>query len=223
MECGRISWIAWNGSNEIGRKELGRPFWSNNLGRIDWGRIGSNGIGSKSICCLPRIWHFSRSTQVHSTQFRNVEDSTHGTGGRFDPFLSTHFRSPEFHRICYMARSLRSLRQVATLRHGHMARRFAPAFTALGVCERIWLRYKNFDPSCFDPIQKFGMSTWGLTLIFDPVPSTYFRPPSSFVSCFLTPYIWPLFMASFKNMEIFMGGLFQVPFIWPYHNSNPWY
>ena len=22
------------------------------------------------------------------------------------------------------------------------------------------------------------MSTWGLTLIFDPVPSTYFRPPT---------------------------------------------
>ena len=36
---------------------------------------------------------------------------------------------------CCMARSLRSLRQVATLRHGHMARRFAPAFRALGVCE----------------------------------------------------------------------------------------
>ena len=28
-----------------------------------------------------------------------------------------------------MARSLRSLRQVATLKHGHMARRFAPAET----------------------------------------------------------------------------------------------
>ena len=42
-----------------------------------------------------------------------------------------------------MARSLRSLRQVATLRHGHMARRFAPAFRALRVCEHIWLRYKN--------------------------------------------------------------------------------
>ena len=55
--------------------------------------------------------------------------------------------------------------------------RFAHAFRALGVCEHIWLRYKNFDPSCFDPIQKFGMSTWGLTLIFDPVPSTSFRPP----------------------------------------------
>ena len=37
---------------------------------------------------------------------------------------------------------------------------------------------QNFDPSCFDPIQKFGMSTRGLTLIFDPVPSTYFRPPA---------------------------------------------
>ena len=24
------------------------------------------------------------------------------------------------------------------------------------------------------------MSTWGLTLIFDPVPSTYFRPPSNY-------------------------------------------
>ena len=41
-----------------------------------------------------------------------------------------------------MARWLRSLRQVATLRHGHMERRsaslrFAPAFRALGVCEHI--------------------------------------------------------------------------------------
>ena len=36
---------------------------------------------------------------------------------------------------------------------------------------------QNFDPSCFDPIQKVGMSTRGLTLIFDRVPSTYFRPP----------------------------------------------
>ena len=55
--------------------------------------------------------------------------------------------------------------------------RFAPAFRALGVCEHIWLRYKNFDPSCFDPIKKFGWSTWGPTPIFYPVPSTYFRPP----------------------------------------------
>ena len=42
-----------------------------------------------------------------------------------------------------MARSLRSLRQVATLRHCQMARRFAPAFRALGVCEHSWLRYNN--------------------------------------------------------------------------------
>ena len=34
---------------------------------------------------------------------------------------------------------------------------------------------QNFDPSCFDPLQIFGMSTRGLTLIFEPVPSTYFR------------------------------------------------
>ena len=40
-----------------------------------------------------------------------------------------------------MARLLRSLRQVATLRHGpwHVAPlRFVPAFRALGVCEQIW-------------------------------------------------------------------------------------
>ena len=37
-----------------------------------------------------------------------------------------------------MARSLRSLRQVATLSHSHMARRSAPAFRAQGVCEHIW-------------------------------------------------------------------------------------
>ena len=46
----------------------------------------------------------------------------------------------------------------------------------------LWLRYKNFETSCFDPIQKFGMSTWELTLIFDPVPSTYFCPPRIFIS-----------------------------------------
>ena len=51
-------------------------------------------------------------------------------------------------------------------------------FRALGVCEHIWLRCKNFDPSCFDPSQKFGMSTWGLTLIFDPVPSTSSAHPT---------------------------------------------
>ena len=80
-----------------------------------------------------------------------------------------------------IARSLRSLRQVATLRHGHMARRSASLRSCISapmVCEHIWLRYKNFDPSCSDPIQKFGMSTWGLTLIFDPVPSTYIQPPA---------------------------------------------
>ena len=37
--------------------------------------------------------------------------------------------------------------------------RFAHAFRALGVCEHIRRRFKNFDPSCFDPFQKFGMST----------------------------------------------------------------
>ena len=36
---------------------------------------------------------------------------------------------------------------------------------------------QSFEPSYFDPIQKFGMSTRGLTLIFDQVPSTFFRPP----------------------------------------------
>ena len=43
-----------------------------------------------------------------------------------------------------MAQSLRSLRQVATLRHGHMARRFAPALRTLGVCVHSWLHYRNF-------------------------------------------------------------------------------
>ena len=40
-----------------------------------------------------------------------------------------------------MTRSLRSLRQVATLSHGHWhvtPLRFARAFRALGVCEHIW-------------------------------------------------------------------------------------
>ena len=32
------------------------------------------------------------------------------------------------------------------------------SFRAQGVLEHIWLRYKNFDPSCFDPLQKVGMS-----------------------------------------------------------------
>ena len=40
----------------------------------------------------------------------------------------------EVHISC-MVRSLHSLRQVVTLRHGHMARRFSPAFRTLGVCE----------------------------------------------------------------------------------------
>ena len=41
--------------------------------------------------------------------------------------------------FCCMARSLRSLRLVATLRHGHKARRLAPAFRALGGLPVTWL------------------------------------------------------------------------------------
>ena len=40
-------------------------------------------------------------------------------------FAGIEWNAIEFYRICCMARSLRSLRQVATLRHGHMARRSA--------------------------------------------------------------------------------------------------
>ena len=43
-----------------------------------------------------------------------------------------------------MARSLRSLRQVATLMHGHMACRFAPAFRVLGVCEQLTTDIEKF-------------------------------------------------------------------------------
>ena len=47
-----------------------------------------------------------------------------------------------------MARSLRSLRQVATLMHGNIARRSAslrsaPVFKALGVCAHIWPGNRN--------------------------------------------------------------------------------
>ena len=72
--------------------------------------------------------------------------SLHGKGVHYaDGSLS---RPNKFNKIDFfeeviifvvrMARSLRSLRQVATLRHGQMARRFAPAVRALGVCESIW-------------------------------------------------------------------------------------
>ena len=43
----------------------------------------------------------------------------------FDRITGIEWNAVEFYRICCMARSLRSLRQVATLRHGHMARRSA--------------------------------------------------------------------------------------------------
>ena len=43
----------------------------------------------------------------------------------FDRIAEIEWNAVEFYRICCMARSLRSLRQVATLRHGHMARRSA--------------------------------------------------------------------------------------------------
>ena len=69
-----------------------------------------------------------------------------------------------------------------------MARRSASLRSCIhgtGVCEHICLRYKNFYPSCFDPFQEFGMSTRGLTLIFGPVPSTYFRPPNSIMLLFV--------------------------------------
>ena len=43
----------------------------------------------------------------------------------FDRIAGIEWNAVEFYRVCCMARSPRSLRQVATLRHGHMARRFA--------------------------------------------------------------------------------------------------
>ena len=52
----------------------------------------------------------------------------------FDRIAGIEWNAVEFYRICCMAWSLR---QVATLRHGHKARRSAPAFRALGVCEHI--------------------------------------------------------------------------------------
>ena len=44
---------------------------------------------------------------------------------RFDRIAGIEWNAGEFYRICCMARSIRSLRQVATLRHGHMAHRSA--------------------------------------------------------------------------------------------------
>ena len=44
---------------------------------------------------------------------------------RFDRIAAIEWNAVEFYCLCCMARSLRSLRQVATLRHGHMARRSA--------------------------------------------------------------------------------------------------
>ena len=55
----------------------------------------------------------------------------------FDRIAGIEWNAVEFYRNCCMVRSLRSLRQVATLRHSQMARRFAPAFKALGVCQHI--------------------------------------------------------------------------------------
>ena len=58
----------------------------------------------------------------------------------FDRIAGIEWIAVEFYRVCCMARLLRSLRQVATLRHGHMARRSASlrsCIQALGVCEHI--------------------------------------------------------------------------------------
>ena len=43
----------------------------------------------------------------------------------FDRIAGIEWNAVEFYRICCMARSLRSFRQVATLRQCHMARRSA--------------------------------------------------------------------------------------------------
>ena len=68
---------------------------------------------------------------------------------------------------------------------------FAPAFRALGVCEHIWLRYESFDPSCFDPIQKFGIvdlrtNSDFRSRFFDLFPPT--RPPPCFCRNVRNPY-----------------------------------
>ena len=55
---------------------------------------------------------------------------------------------------------------------------------------------QNFEPRCFETIQKLGMSTRGLTLIFDPVLSTYFLPPRKY----LCPLLWKsLFIEIFRG------------------------
>ena len=84
--------------------------------------------------------------------------------------------------------------------------RFAPAFRALGVCEHIWLRYKNFEPGCFYPLQK-----WGLTLIFDPVPSTYFRPPERAYTAYAPHYdisgSWHIYSLSWNGVGLILWSL----------------
>ena len=61
-------------------------------------------------------------------------DFQNGTRVLLQPICMERDLFEEVH-ICCLARSFHSLRQEATLRHGHMARRFALAFRALGVCE----------------------------------------------------------------------------------------
>ena len=119
------------GLHEIGRKELGRPFWSNNLGRIGGGRmdLGRNqyvvslelGIfqgrpksirpNSETVKIRPMAQeadstHFFRPISVHPLAFSAV------TAKMLDFDL--------FEKVCIFVVWLG---------------RFAPAFRALGVCE----------------------------------------------------------------------------------------
>ena len=55
--------------------------------------------------------------RIFPVERREVEPS--------DRIAGIEWNVVEYYRICCMARSLRSLRQVATLRHGRMARRSA--------------------------------------------------------------------------------------------------
>ena len=83
--------------------------------------------------------------------------------------------------------------------------RFAPAFRALGVCEHIRLRYKNFDPSCFDPIQK----VWYVDLRTNSdfrSRSFNLLPPTRFLLSIIPTL---LVLSFFFNSRILQTGVLQ--------------
>ena len=85
-------------------------------------------IGTNDLCEITRIVILNNVTlrKSFTILIHALPSGTHLSCDIRRMLALEQVNLDEYYRICCMARSLRSLRQVATLRNDHMARRSAP-------------------------------------------------------------------------------------------------